>query len=218
MSESTLRVRRLGLVDYLPVFKAMQAFNASRDEHTSDELWLLEHPPVFTQGMNGKPEHLLAPGDIPVVPIDRGGQVTYHGPGQLVAYLLLDIRRRGKGPRFVVSAMEQAVIRLLGQYHLQGHARPDAPGVYVNEAKVAALGLRVKGRGTYHGLSLNVHMELSPFERINPCGYAGMNVVDLHTLGVDEAMAEISDNLLQHLVAELGYRKIQNGGDQIPHV
>lgn len=182
----------------------MQAFTESRTPDTPDEIWLLEHPPVFTQGMNGKPEHLLAPGDIPVIPVDRGGQVTYHGPGQLVVYLLLDLRRRGLGVRQVVSAMEQAVITLLHGYGIESKARRNAPGVYVNGQKVASLGLRVRRNGTYHGLSLNVDMELEPFGRINPCGYHGMAVTRLRDLGVSDSPADVAEKLLPLLCQQLG--------------
>ncbi len=197
-------MRRLGLVHYLPTFQAMQAFTESRTSDTPDEIWLLQHPPVFTQGMNGKAEHLLAPGEIPVVQVDRGGQVTYHGPGQLVAYLLLDLRRRKLGVRQVVSAMEQAVITLLGDYHIAAEARQDAPGVYVDGNKIASLGLRVRRGCSYHGLSLNVAMDLEPFSRINPCGYRGLGVTQLQTLGIDDSMDEVAEKLLgklrEHLI------------------
>jgi lipoyl(octanoyl) transferase len=164
---------------------------------------LLQHPPVFTQGQAGKAEHLLAPGNIPVVQVDRGGQVTYHGPGQLVVYLLLDLRRRKMGVRQLVSVMEQAVIGLLADHGVDAGARPEAPGVYVAGAKVAALGLRVKHGCCYHGLSLNVEMELAPFSRINPCGYPGMAVTDLRHLGIHHSMAQLSAQLLAHLQRQL---------------
>ena len=172
-------VRHLGLLPYLPAWQAMQAYTERRDATAADEIWLLEHPPVFTQGLNGKAHHLLAPGDIPVIPVDRGGQVTYHGPGQLVAYLLVDLRRRGWGVRHMVDLMEQAVIRLLAGYGIDAHARRDAPGVYVEAAKIASLGLRVRRGCCYHGLSLNVSADLEPFTRINPCGYADLAVTRL---------------------------------------
>lgn len=196
-------VRRLGLVDYLPTFQAMQAFTEARTADTPDEIWLLEHAPVFTQGMNGKAEHLLAPGEIPVVQVDRGGQVTYHGPGQLVVYLLLDLRRRKLGVRQVVSAMEQAVIALLDDYGIAAEARPEAPGVYVEGNKIAALGLRVRRGCSYHGLSLNIDMELEPFSRINPCGYQGLGVTQLRALGINDALEEIAERLLGKLGASL---------------
>lgn len=192
-------VRHLGLVGYQETFDAMREFTASRDENTPDEIWLLQHPPTFTQGRNGKAEHLLDRGGIPLIQIDRGGQITYHGPGQIVVYLLLDLRRRKIGVRQLVSAMEQAVIELLADYGISASARPDAPGVYVDGAKVAALGLRIKHGYSYHGLSLNVDMDLSPFERINPCGYQGMAVTDLRRLGVEESLELSSMKLLEKL-------------------
>lgn len=177
----------------------MQAFTESRSADTPDEIWLLEHPPVFTQGMNGKAEHLIAPGEIPVVQVDRGGQVTYHGPGQLVVYLLLDLRRRKLGVRQVVSAMEQTVITLLNDYGIPAEARQEAPGVYVDGNKIASLGLRVRRGCSYHGLSLNVAMDLEPFSRINPCGYRGLGVTQLQALGIGDSMDEVAEKLLGKL-------------------
>ena len=176
--------RRPGRVDYAQTWHDMKAFTDTRDAATQDELWLLEHPPVFTLGRNGKQEHLLAPGDIPVVRTDRGGQVTYHGPGQLVVYTLLDIRRRRLGVQSLVHLLEQAVIDLLDQYGIRGKRRARAPGVYVDDSKLAALGLRVRRGCSYHGLALNVDMDLSPFDRINPCGYEGLAVTQLRDLGI----------------------------------
>lgn len=183
----------------------MKAFTDYRDAETVDEIWVVEHEPVFTQGLNGKPEHLLDPGNIPVVQVDRGGQVTYHGPGQLVIYVLIDVRRRGLGVRALVSVMEKAVISLLASYGIDARARPDAPGVYVDQSKVSALGLRVRKGSSYHGLSLNCSMDLTPFQRINPCGYSGMPVTQLEDLGVEEDSAEIARKLCGFLVEELGY-------------
>lgn len=177
-----LRRRELGMVEYAPTLTAMRNFTDTRGHDTPDELWLLQHPPVFTQGQAGKAHHLLAPGDIPVVQVDRGGQVTYHGPGQWVAYLLLDLRRRGLGVRALVTLIEQAIIALLAEYGIEAAARPDAPGVYVADAKIAALGLRVRRGCSYHGLALNVDMDLEPFRRINPCGYAGLEVTSMAQL------------------------------------
>jgi lipoyl(octanoyl) transferase len=175
-----LMVKELGRRDYIPVWRAMQSFTDNRGEETCDELWLVEHPPVFTMGLNGKHEHLLHPhGDIPVVQVDRGGQVTYHGPGQIVAYVLLDLRRLGLGPRQLVTALELGVIAFLSEFGLDAMGRRDAPGVYVGGAKIAALGLRVRRGCCYHGLSLNVAMDLEPFSRINPCGYPGLQVTQL---------------------------------------
>lgn len=205
MTAPVLKVVRLGLRDYASVWRAMQEFTDRRDEQTPDEVWLVEHPPVFTQGLNGRPEHLLNPGDIPVVPVDRGGQVTYHGPGQAVVYFLIDLRRRGLGVRHLVSAMEHSVIALLAHYGVTASARPDAPGVYVEGAKVASLGLRVRRGRSYHGLALNVAMDLSPFARINPCGYAGMPVTDLRHLGVPLDVAGAGEALVREFAAHLNY-------------
>ena len=179
-------VRHLGLADYEPIWRAMQAFTAQRSPDTPDEIWLLEHPPVYTQGQAGKPEHLIAATDIPIIPIDRGGQITYHGPGQVVAYVLVDLRRRGYGIRELVTRMEQAVMDLLAVQGVTATRQAGAPGVYVEGAKIAALGLRVKHGCTYHGLALNVDMDLRPFAAINPCGYAGMRVTQARDLGVQE--------------------------------
>lgn len=183
---SQVVIRHLGLVEYEPTWRAMQAFTAQRSPDTPDEIWLLEHPPVYTQGQAGKPEHLIEATDIPVVPIDRGGQITYHGPGQVVAYVLVDLRRRGYGIRELVTRMEQAVMDLLAVQGVTATRQAGAPGVYVEGAKIAALGLRVKHGCTYHGLALNVDMDLRPFAAINPCGYAGMRVTQARDLGVQE--------------------------------
>jgi len=179
-----LIIKHLGRVDYEPTWHAMQAFTAARGPDTPDEIWLLEHPPVFTQGLAGKREHILHTTDIPIIPIDRGGQVTYHGPGQVVAYLLLDLKRRGYGVRELVARMEQAVIDLLAGYAVTAERRERAPGVYVAGKKIAALGLRIKHGMSYHGLALNVDMDLTPFTHINPCGYAGLEATQLKDLGV----------------------------------
>jgi len=201
---SPVIVRDLGLREYLPVFQAMQAFTASRTQSTQDELWLLQHFPVFTQGLNGKPEHLLSPGRIPVIPVDRGGQVTYHGPGQAVIYCLLDIKRAHLGVRQLVSILEQAVIDLLADYDIRAYARAEAPGVYVSGRKIASLGLRIRRARSYHGLSLNVDMDLEPFERINPCGYPGLEVTQLRDLGIISSLEVIGAQLLTHLTSALG--------------
>ncbi|MFO7593407.1 MAG: lipoyl(octanoyl) transferase LipB [Pseudomonadota bacterium] len=200
-----LVVHHLGTVDYQQAFDAMRRFTEERTAETPDEIWLLQHPPVFTQGMNGKPEHLLSPGDIPVVEVDRGGQITYHGPGQLVVYLLLDLRRHKLGVRQTVSAMEQAVIALLSGYGLTGVARQDAPGVYVKGEKIASLGLRVRRKGCYHGLSLNIDMDLEPFRRINPCGYPGLGVTQLRELGIDDSLDEVAEKLVSKLSEQLAF-------------
>ena len=198
-----LIIRRLGRVEYLPTFRAMQSFTAARTPETPDELWLLEHPPVFTLGQAGKQEHLLRDVGIPVVPIDRGGQVTYHGPGQVVVYLLLDLKRQGYGVRELVRRMEQAVIDLLAAEDIRGERLQGAPGIYVNGAKIAALGLRVKGGCTYHGLALNVDMDLTPFQAINPCGYAGLAVTQLRDEGSSLSPDAAGDGLAGWLQASL---------------
>jgi lipoyl(octanoyl) transferase len=198
-----LRLRRLGRVDYEPTWRAMQTFSASRTPDTDDELWLLEHPPVFTLGQAGKREHVLTDLGIPVLPIDRGGQVTYHGPGQVVVYVLLDLRRRGYGVKELVSRLEQAVIDLLGEFGVVADRRSGAPGVYIGAAKIAALGLRIRGGCSYHGLALNVDMDLSPFAAINPCGYAGMAVTQTRDWGVADSPEEIGEALVERLAGVL---------------
>lgn len=208
---AVLGVRELGVQAYEPVWHAMQDFTNQRTVDTADELWLVQHPPVFTQGQAGKAEHLLLPGDIPVVQVDRGGQVTYHGPGQLVAYPLVDVRRLGLGVRELVSRIEQSLIDLLAGYGVSAEARADAPGVYVNGAKIASLGLRIRRGCSFHGLALNVDMDLQPFQRINPCGYAGLAMTQLtdHVAG-PLAMAEVSARLREQLVKHLGYEQQQS--------
>ncbi|HUW49858.1 MAG TPA: lipoyl(octanoyl) transferase LipB [Sulfuricella sp.] len=191
--------RHLGLVEYLPTWRAMQDFTAMRGPETPDELWLLEHPPVYTLGLAGKPEHLLRATDIPVVKIDRGGQITYHGPGQVVVYLLLDLKRRNLGVKELVRRMEQAVIDLLAEYHVFAERRDKAPGVYVGEAKIAALGLRIKNGCCYHGLCLNVDMDLAPFTTINPCGYAGLAVTQCRDTGVTDNLEVVGEKLIGKL-------------------
>lgn len=195
-----LIIRDLGLVDYTSTWQRMQQFTDQRDDNTVDEIWLLEHPPVFTQGQAGKAEHLLFPGDIPVVQVDRGGQVTYHGPGQLVAYVLLNIKRRNLGVRQLVNLIEQSIIATLAQNGVAAYAKADAPGVYVDEKKVASLGLRVRKGCTFHGLALNVDMDLSPFSRINPCGYAGMQMVQSKDLGGPVSMQQAKQQLSAQLI------------------
>ena len=197
-------LRRLGRVEYEPVWRAMQDFTDRRDESTPDEIWVLQHPPVFTLGQAGRPEHLLAPAEIPVIQVDRGGQVTFHGPGQAVVYPLVDLRRLGIGVRDMVERLEQAVIDVLAHYGIEGAARRDAPGVYVEGAKIAALGLRVRRGCSFHGLAFNIDMNLEPFERINPCGYEGLKVTQLNDL-VNVAPGEVEARLLQRLMVALGY-------------
>lgn len=177
-----MKVKHLGLADYEPVFTAMKTFNAERDANTPDELWIVQHPPVFTQGMAGKAEHLLQESEIPVVQIDRGGQITYHGPGQLVIYTLIDFKRRKQSVRAIVSALENAIIATLSDYGITATADPKRPGVYVSGRKIASLGLRIKNGSVYHGLALNINMDLSPFHLINPCGYAGLEMVQMADL------------------------------------
>lgn len=208
---AVLGVRELGVQAYEPVWHAMQDFTNQRTADTADELWLVQHPPVFTQGQAGKAEHLLLPGDIPVVQVDRGGQVTYHGPGQLVAYPLVDVRRLGLGVRELVSRIEQSLIDLLASYGVSAEARADAPGVYVDGAKIASLGLRIRRGCSFHGLALNVDMDLQPFQRINPCGYAGLAMTQLadHVAG-PLVMAEVSARLREQLVKHLGYEQQQS--------
>jgi lipoyl(octanoyl) transferase len=194
------RVLRLGITGYESAWREMQAFTAARDATTRDEIWLAEHPPVYTLGLAGKAEHLLsADTGIPLVKSDRGGQITYHGPGQVVAYVLLDMKRRGLGVRALVRKLETAVIDLLDDHGIAARNRIDAPGVYVNDAKIAALGLRVKNGCSYHGLALNIDMDLTPFRAINPCGYAGMAVTQLRALGVKDSVADVSNQLVRHL-------------------
>lgn len=200
-------VRRLGLVPYEPTWHAMRDQTLARvgDAATDapDELWLVEHAPVFTQGQAGKPEHLLQDIGVPVVPIDRGGQITYHGPGQVVIYLLIDLSRRGIKVRELVNKIEQAVIDCLAAYGITADRREGAPGVYVGEAKVAALGLRIRNGCSYHGVSLNVDMDMTPFSAINPCGYGGMAVTQLHDLGVNVSVSDAGEDLLRHLQNQL---------------
>ncbi|MEZ5451841.1 MAG: lipoyl(octanoyl) transferase LipB [Thiothrix sp.] len=206
-----MRIKVLGEnAEYQAVWRQMQAFTQQRDENTPDEIWLVQHSPVFTLGRNGKMEHVLAPGDIPVIPIDRGGQVTYHGPGQLVVYLLLDIRRKNNlGVRDLVMRIEQAVVDLLAHYGVVAEGDRDAPGVYVQGSKIAALGLRVTKGRTYHGLSLNVDMDLEPFQRINPCGYAGLQVTQCKDLGIMLQPFELAGELCECLAARLEYPLIE---------
>lgn len=199
----TMRVRRPGLVDYRVAFDDMVRFTMERDPGTPDELWLLQHPPVFTLGMNADPAHVLDAGDIPVVRVDRGGQVTYHGPGQVVAYVLLDLGRRHLGVRALVSLLEDVVVATLARYDIRAASRPAAPGVYVDGAKIASLGLRVRRGASYHGLALNVDMDLAPFARINPCGYPGIEVTQVAALGGPADADRVSRDLEEELLARL---------------
>lgn len=195
-----IHIRALGLAEYEPTWRAMQRFTAERTRDTPDELWLVQHPPTYTQGQAGKPEHLHGPTSIPLVRIDRGGQITYHGPGQIVAYLLLDLRRWKINVRELVCLLEQAVIDMLAEYGIAATARRDAPGVYVDGAKIAALGLKIKNGCCYHGLALNVDMDLTPFSRINPCGYPDLRVTQCVELGITIPLEELQAGLTQNLV------------------
>jgi lipoyl(octanoyl) transferase len=195
MNEHAPIVRRLGLVEYEPTWRAMQTFTEVRDGDTPDEIWMLEHPPVYTLGLNGSLAHVLAPGDIPIVHVDRGGQVTYHGPGQLVVYPLIDLRRAKIGVRDLVCTLENAVIDTLARYDIQASTRKGAPGVYVADRKIASLGLRVRRGCSYHGLAFNVAMDLEPFSRINPCGYAGLEVTQVADLGGPSELAPVARDL-----------------------
>ena len=198
------RVRELGRQPYEPVWRAMQRFTDVRDESTTDELWVVEHDPVFTLGQAGKPEHVLAAGDIPVIHVDRGGQVTYHGPGQIVVYPLLDLKRRKVGVREYVHRIEQALIDTLGEWNIQAERRDGAPGVYVADAKVAALGIRVRRGCTFHGLAFNIGMDLEPFHRINPCGYQGLQITSMGDLGGPSGMEAVKPVLLAQLARQFG--------------
>jgi lipoyl(octanoyl) transferase len=207
--ENQLVVRKLGRKDYEPVWKAMHDFTDNRTDDTRDEVWLVEHNPVFTQGQAGKEEHLLNTGDIPVIQSDRGGQVTYHGPGQLVAYFLINLRRKKLGVRELVTHIENLVINTLNAYDIESAARPDAPGVYVDGKKVCSLGLRIRKGCSFHGLALNINMDLSPFLRINPCGYAGMEMVQVSQLGGPKEVSTVEDQMIKALVEILDYEQVE---------
>jgi lipoyl(octanoyl) transferase len=206
MSQPAPIVRHLGRKEYQEVWQAMRTFTDERTAQSPDEIWIVEHEPVFTLGLNGKPEHVLSPGEIPVVECDRGGQVTYHGPGQIVVYFLLDLHRRNLGIKHLVHLLEQAVIDLLQQYAIVAKRKDKAPGVYVDGEKIAALGLRVRKGCSYHGLSFNVDMDLEPFNRINPCGYAGLKTTQLKDLGCDLSYDQVIEDLLGHLQILLSAR------------
>ncbi|WP_372761495.1 lipoyl(octanoyl) transferase LipB [Pseudoalteromonas sp.] len=210
MNENTLIVRQLGRQRYLPIWQKMQAFTDTRDDNTADEIWLVEHDPVFTQGQAGKDEHLLAPGDIEVIKVDRGGQVTYHGPGQQMMYVLFNLRRLKIGVRELVTWLEECIIDALADYDIAAYAKADAPGVYVNDSKIASLGLRVRRGCSFHGLALNVNMDLSPFLRINPCGYAGMNMVQTKQLNGPENLATAGEGLVKHMIKKLNATQVKH--------
>ena len=211
---TSVRIRNLGLIDYQTCYERMTEFTASRSAETMDEIWFLQHPKVFTQGQAGKAEHVLMPGDIPVVQTNRGGQVTYHGPGQLVAYLLIDIKRSSFGVRELVTAMEDAIIATLQHWQVESAAKPDAPGVYVEGRKIASLGLRIKQGRSFHGLSVNVDMDMEPFLRINPCGYAGLEMTQLVTethkitTDTDVSVNRVAEVLETQLVERLGFETV----------
>ena len=201
-----IRIRDLGRQPYEPAWRAMQSFTDERDEQTEDQIWFCEHEPVFTLGLNAAKEHLLAPGDIPVVQIDRGGQVTYHGPGQLMIYPLIDLRRAGLGVRDLVTGLEQSVVDLAAEYDVVAAARPDAPGVYVAGTKLASIGLRIRRGCSFHGMALNVDIDLEPFSRINPCGFSNLQMTDLKRLGGDDDVETVQARLLPHLLRHLKLR------------
>ena len=204
-------VKHLGLADYVPTWRAMEKFTLERGPETPDEIWFLEHPPVFTLGLAGKMEHVLAPGEIPVVHIDRGGQVTYHGPGQLVVYPLLDLRRLKLGVRELVEALENSVIDTLESYGIRARGRRDAPGVYVDARKICSIGIRVRRGATYHGIAFNVAMDLEPFSRINPCGYEGLEMTQASVLGGPAQVRQAAADLLPALLERLGYNRVPAG-------
>lgn len=204
LAATSIVIRELGIQDYEPVWRAMQNFTDARSEATADEIWFTQHLPVFTLGLNSAPEHLLAPGDIPVVQIDRGGQVTYHGPGQLMIYPLVDIRRAGLNVRALLTALEQSVVDLASDDGIDAASRADAPGVYVNGAKLASVGLRIRRGASFHGMALNVDIDIEPFSRINTCGFADLEVTDLSRLGAKSDIAAVQGALLPHLLRHLG--------------
>ena len=205
---SELVVRYLGLVDYQSTYDQMLALTDSRDESTPDELWILEHHPVFTQGRAGKSEHVINAGDIPIVQSDRGGQVTYHGPGQITGYVMLDLKRGKLGVRDLVSAIEQTLVDVLAGYNINAHAKPDAPGVYVGADKIASLGLRIRNGKSFHGLALNVNMDLEPFLRINPCGYAGLNMTQIANYESSATVADAASRLVDAFAKQLSYETV----------
>lgn len=210
VNENTLIVRQLGRQRYMPIWQKMQAYTDTRDDSSPDEIWLVEHESVFTQGQAGKDEHLLAPGDIEVIKVDRGGQVTYHGPGQQMMYVLFNLRRLKIGVRELVTWLEECIIDTLSEYNIKAYAKADAPGVYVNDSKIASLGLRVRRGCSFHGLALNVNMDLSPFLRINPCGYAGMNMVQTKELNGPQNLAQAGEGLVKHMIKKLNATQVKH--------
>lgn len=205
---TNLIIRKLGLMPYNISWERMKDFTNQRTPSTPDEFWFIEHPPVFTQGQAGKPEHLLNPGSIPVIQSDRGGQITYHGPGQLVVYVLTDLKRKNLGIKSFTNCLEQAIIALLTRYHISSQTKPKSPGVYVNDCKIASLGLRVRRGYSYHGISLNVSMDLEPFNRINPCGYPELKMTQMRDFHKTVSMTEIASQLTTQLMHQLGYTAI----------
>lgn len=206
---STIVIRQLGQQPYLPMWQAMQDFTNQRTPDSKDEIWLVEHPPVFTQGQAGKAEHVLFPGDIPIVQVDRGGQVTYHGPGQQMMYVLINLKRHKLNVRALVSALEQCIVDMLKDFDIKAYPKADAPGVYVDEKKICSIGLRIRKGCSFHGLALNVNMDLSPFKRINPCGYAGLEMIDCATLGGPKTLLEASEKITHHLLSSLDPTQIE---------
>lgn len=207
MTESTIIVRTLGLQDYATCWHSMQQFTQQRDENALDEIWLLEHPAVFTQGQNGKPEHILQPGNIPIIKVDRGGQVTYHGPGQLVCYTLVNLQRKKLNVREFVTRLETAVIEFLKEHRLYSSAKPEAPGVYINDKKICSIGLRIRRGCAFHGLAFNVAMDLTPFSYINPCGFANLEMTQLSEYLDNVTIEKTMLDLTTHLMKNLGYTK-----------
>ena len=208
MINQTVIIRYLGLQEYTTCWKAMQAFTNKRDENTHDEIWLLQHAAVFTQGQNGKPEHLLNPGDIPVIPVDRGGQVTYHGPGQIIAYTLVDMKRKQLNVREMVSILEKSTIQVLAESGITATAKKDAPGIYVGAKKICSVGLRIRRGCSYHGLAFNIAMELEPFKRINPCGFKELEMTQLSEFVPDIKIEDVESKLIDYLKINLGYTNI----------
>ncbi len=208
MNSDTVIVRTLGLQDYLTTWQAMRQLTNNRNDNTIDELWLLEHPAVFTQGQNGKPEHILSSGTIPIIQADRGGQVTYHGPGQLIVYTLIDLKRKKLNVRTIVTLLEQSIVQLLADYHIQAQTKCEAPGVYVNDKKICSIGLRIRKGCAFHGLALNVAMDLDPFLQINPCGFPQLKMTQLVNLNKAVNITTLSPKLVRHLTTNLGYTNV----------
>ncbi|WP_019614542.1 lipoyl(octanoyl) transferase LipB [Psychromonas ossibalaenae] len=208
--DKQLKIRYLGLQDYLTTWQAMSDFTSQRDASTVDEIWLVEHPPVFTQGSAGKAEHLLQQTEIPVVQSDRGGQITFHAPGQLIVYLLINIRRKDFNVRSLVTIIEESIINLLADYNIHAIAKADAPGVYVKGKKIASLGLKIRKGCSFHGLALNVDMDLSPFQQINPCGYAGLEMTQCKTEGLKLSVSQLAPLLIEKMNQQLNYSQIES--------